>query len=110
MKVLLDENLPHALRHHLSRHDVMTAHYAGLAGIRNGRLLEAAAQAGFEVMVTKDQSIEYQQNLERLPLPIVVIESADSRIETLVHVIPQIEAALDELEFLRMDWNVKTVG
>jgi hypothetical protein len=47
MRVLLDENLPHALRRHLSHHETITAAYAGLAGYPNGALLKAAAEAGF---------------------------------------------------------------
>ena len=42
MKVLLDENLAHALRQWLVGHDVYTAAYAGFAGLKNGKLLEAA--------------------------------------------------------------------
>jgi hypothetical protein len=44
MRVLLDENLPHALRRHLSHHRTVTASYAGLAGYKNGALLKAAAK------------------------------------------------------------------
>jgi hypothetical protein len=50
MRVVLDENLPHALRNHLLGHEVMTAAYAGFAGLKNGALLKAASDGGFEVL------------------------------------------------------------
>ena len=52
LKVLLDENLPHTLRHHLAHHDTMTAAYAGFAGHKNGAFLDAAEAGGFDVLVT----------------------------------------------------------
>jgi hypothetical protein len=62
-KVLLDENLPHALRNHLTNHDVVTAAYAGLAGYKNGALLRAATEAGFDVLVTANKTLPFEQNL-----------------------------------------------
>jgi hypothetical protein len=63
VKVLLDENIPHVLRAHLAHHDTYTVAYLGWAGLKNGRLLEAAGTAGFDVLVTGDLSMTYQQNL-----------------------------------------------
>jgi hypothetical protein len=60
--VLLDENVPHALRRQLSKHDTITAAYAGLAGLKNGALLKAAIEAGFEVVVTGDKTLQYEQS------------------------------------------------
>ena len=63
MKVLLDENLPHPLRHHLQQHETTTAAFAGFAGLKNGKLLDAAEDAGFQVLVTGDKTLHYEQNL-----------------------------------------------
>jgi hypothetical protein len=57
MKLLLDENLRHALRHELPGHDVFTAHYLGWSGISNGELLNRAAAAGFEAILTMDSAV-----------------------------------------------------
>lgn len=54
MKVLLDENLDHALRPLLGEHEVVTAAYMGWAGLKNGELLRAAERGGIEVLVTGD--------------------------------------------------------
>ena len=58
MKILLDENLPHDLRHFLPAHEVFTVAYMGWPGIENGELLERAGDSGFDVMLTKDSGVE----------------------------------------------------
>ncbi|SNS95723.1 hypothetical protein SAMN05421770_103222 [Granulicella rosea] len=62
MIVLLDENLPHSLRLALAGHDVRTVAYMGWAGVKNGELLALAEAAQFQVFVTADQNLKYQQN------------------------------------------------
>jgi hypothetical protein len=63
LKVLLDENIPHDLRPFLRHHETFTAAYMGWAGLTNGQLLDAAEKEGFEVLVTGDLSLKYQQNM-----------------------------------------------
>ncbi len=65
MKVLLDENLPHRLRHTLGGHEAFTVSYLNWAGLKNGELLTAAEQAGFEVFITGDQTLSYEQNFSK---------------------------------------------
>ena len=69
MKVLLDENLPHPIRLELPGHDVITTAYMKWSGIENGELLRRAAEAAFDVVITNDRGLEYEQNLEALPGP-----------------------------------------
>ena len=73
MRLLLDENLPHQMRLELPGHDVFTAAYMGWAGVENGELLRLAAADGFDALVTNDRGLEYQQNLDELPLAVVVV-------------------------------------
>jgi hypothetical protein len=80
MRVLLDENLPHKLRGHLSRHETVTASYAGLVGHKNGALLKAAEDAGFDVLVTGDTTLRYEQNLTSRKLAIVCLSANSWRI------------------------------
>ena len=63
-KVLLDENIPQRLRLHLDNHEVVTTGFKGWAGLSNGALLDAAERAGIDVLVTADQGLNYQQNLQ----------------------------------------------
>jgi hypothetical protein len=63
MRILIDECIDERFRNSFSNHDCQTARYAGLAGLQNGELLAAAETAKFDVFLTADQGIEYQQNL-----------------------------------------------
>jgi hypothetical protein len=80
MKLLLDENLPHQLRHELPGHGCSTVAYMGWAGVENGDLLTRAAQAGFDALLTMDAGIPYEQNLVNLPLAVVAIRAASNDI------------------------------
>ena len=61
MRILIDECIDERFRDSLTAHDCQTARYAGLAGLRNGELLQAAEAARFNVFLTVDQGIEYQK-------------------------------------------------
>jgi predicted nuclease of predicted toxin-antitoxin system len=75
MKVLLDENLPHKLRAHLVQHETATVAYLGWGGLKNGELLQAAEDAGFEVFVTGDLALARQQNLAARRIAIVSLSA-----------------------------------
>ena len=76
-RILLDENLPHKLRHLLRGHDVRTVAYQGWAGLSNGELLRAVEEAGFEVMITADHGIRYQQNRKNSSVGLIVLSDND---------------------------------
>ena len=98
MKVLLDENLPHDLRALLMpMHDVYTVAYLGWSALENGALLSQAAAKGFDVLVTKDQGLEYQQNLTSLPLAVVVLRAKTNKIDDLRPLVPALLAGLSSL-------------
>lgn len=80
MKVLLDHNLPHKLRSELvtlSQHDIATASYMGWRALRNGELLRAAEHNGFDVFVTGDQTLVYEQNLTGRRLAILALTATN---------------------------------
>jgi len=93
MKVLLDENLPHSLRNDLGVYEAFTVRYMGWSGLRNGDLLSVAEEAGFEVFVTGDQTLAYEQSLTRLRIAVLVLSTIDRDI--LKSSAPLIVAALD---------------
>jgi hypothetical protein len=80
VKILLDENVPHQLRRHLRHHDTATVAYMGWSGWKNGVLLSAAEAAGFDVLVTGDLSLEYQQNLAGRHIAVVSLSVQNWRI------------------------------
>jgi hypothetical protein len=74
-RVLLDENVPHDLRHHLVQHETMTAAHAGFAGYKNGELLDAAEAAGFDILVTGDRTLHYEQDLSGRAVALVSLSA-----------------------------------
>ena len=75
MKILLDENIPHDLRQYLDHHDTFTAAYLGWSGLKNGELLKAAETQGFDVLVTGDLSLRYQQNMAGRKIAVVSLSA-----------------------------------
>ncbi len=72
MKILFDQGTPVPLRDHLNDHVVETAFELGWSNLENGELLEAA-EASFDLFITTDQQIRYQQNLAGRKLAILVL-------------------------------------
>jgi hypothetical protein len=70
MRVLLDEQLPRHLVREIAGHDVSTVQQRGWAGLKNGELLRVAADAHFDVLVTADRNLQFQQNLSQSRLGI----------------------------------------
>ncbi len=96
MRILLDENLPHKLRLLLPGHDVRTAAHQGWAGLTNGELLRAASNAGFEVILTADKGIRYQQNRKNYQLALIVLSDNDESV--IVANVRAILAAIDVIQ------------
>ena len=76
MLVLFDQGTPAPLRRHLLHHTVRTAFQEGWANLANGELLAAAESRGFEVFVTTDKNLRYQQDLSVHRIAVVVIDFA----------------------------------
>ena len=72
---MFDQGTPVPLRGHLSSHFVSTAYELGWATLKNGELLAAAEKSGFEVLVTTDTNLQYQQNLTQRKIALVVLKT-----------------------------------
>ncbi len=94
MRVLLDECVPRRLRGHLPGHDVRTVPEMGWSGKKNGELLALMAGQGFEALVTVDQSLRHQQNLQAAGVAVVVLVAASNRLADLVPLVHSALAAL----------------
>jgi hypothetical protein len=77
MHILLDHNTPAPLRYSLQGHTVEIAYERGWAELTNGELLAMAESAGFDLMITTDKSIRYQQNLSGRRLSLLVLSTND---------------------------------
>ncbi len=90
MKVLLDENIPERFWRRLGTHEAMTVAYMGWRTYKNGELLKRAEQQGFQVFVTGDQNLSYQQNMTERQIALIVLNTNDRRlIENKLEVIAQ---------------------
>jgi len=98
MKLLLDECLPRKLKNHLPGHECHTVPEAGWAGKKNGELLVLAENSGFEVFLTLDRGLEYEQNLKRRGIAIVLIAAESSQLADLL---PRMPAVLDVVRSIR---------
>ncbi len=91
MRILIDESLPRYLKQILVEHVVFTVQEMGWAGIRNSELL-AKAEFNFDVLLTADKNLRYQQNLSGLALAIIVFPS--NRLSVVKTLAPQVKDAL----------------
>jgi hypothetical protein len=93
VRVLPDECVPRKLRGELLGHDVRTVAEMGWSGIKNGPLLLRAAQK-FDIFLTVEQGIEYQQNPVELALAIIVMLATSNDIDDLRPVMPRVRETL----------------
>ena len=91
IRVLLDENLPRKLKWSLDA-EVVTVPERGWGGFKNGRLLRLAASE-FDVLLTMDRGMEYQQNLREIDLCLMVLSALSNDIDDLLPLAPSINAA-----------------
>lgn len=96
IRVHLDENLPRRLKWSLDTNvvaEVLTVPERGWGGIKNGPLLALAASE-FDVLLTMDRGIAYQQNLSGVDLCMVVLRAVSNDIDDLLPLVPELNATL----------------
>lgn len=98
MRILIDECIDERFRNSLTGHDCQTARFAGLAGLENGELIKAAEVARFDVFLTIDQGIEYQQNITGRKIAIVILRAKSSRLHDLLQLVPACLARLESIQ------------
>ena len=104
MNILFDQGTPVPLRRSLSGHTVSTAYEMGWSGLENGDLLNSAERA-FDLLITTDQNLQYQQNLTGRRLAILVLPTT-SWLEIRNH-LAEISAAVDQIrpgEYRELRW------
>ena len=90
MKVLLDECVDARLVGHFTEFEFHTVHDHGWSGITNGRLL-TLAQAEFDVFVTVDRNLAFQQNIPKFSLAVILVYSVSNRLSDLIPLVPEIQ-------------------
>lgn len=103
MRILFDQGTPVPLRKMLPEHLVITAYECGWQTLENGSLIAAAEADGFEVIITTDQNLKYQQNLQRRNISILVLTSTSwPRIREYVSAIQEALNNLEPSSFLEV--------
>ena len=98
MRVLPDECVPKRLGRELTGHAVRTVPQEGWSGKKNGELLRLMSAAGFEVLLTVDQGIRHQQNLQAAGVAVVVMFGASNQLADLAPLMPDVLIALNTIQ------------
>jgi predicted nuclease of predicted toxin-antitoxin system len=96
MRILLDESLPRDLALLIVGHDVSTVRDEGWSSVKNGKLLALAA-ARSDDFITVDRNLEFQQNLTKLPVAVVVLLARKNRVQDIEPLLPELEKLLNHL-------------
>ena len=97
MRLLLDECVPRRLRRELSDHEVRTVPEMGWAAKENGELLRLASNS-FDAFITTDQRLNYQQNVSRFPIAVIVLVARRNKIEFLIPLAPELRRVLPQVQ------------
>jgi predicted nuclease of predicted toxin-antitoxin system len=97
MRILLDESIPRKFGFLLSDHFVRTVQQMGFGGLVNGKLLKAAS-SDFDVLISGDQNMSYQQNANTLPMSVIVLIAKNNKLESFVPLVPKLFKVLDALD------------
>ena len=94
MKLLLDECAPRRLKNQFPNHQVQTVVDLGLSGVRNGELLRQAVANGFDVLITVDQRLRFQQKIPQFDLAVVILVAKPCRYPQLKALVLKVLTAL----------------
>ncbi len=93
MKILLDECIDRKLAREFSGYQVKTVPQMGWAGVKNGQLL-SLAEAEFDVFITVDRNLSFQQNLPQFDIAVIVLQAPSNRLIELKPLVPEVLAVL----------------
>ena len=96
MKVLLDENIPEELKADLSAHEVYSIREMGWKGKKNGELIQNLVKERFEILLTADKNMQYQQNLKKIPIVLIVLKVKMNIYPVIQLMVPNILRALKQ--------------
>ena len=97
MRVLLDECIDWRLSRSIVGHDVKTAHQMSWASVKNGELLSLASEH-FDVFVTVDRNLSFQQSLTSIPIAVVILHAKTNRLDDLQRLVPALLSALESVQ------------
>ena len=97
MRLLLDECLPRTLKKEFRGHKIQTVPEMGWAGKKNGELLRLAEKE-FDAFITLDQNLQYQQNLSKSSMAVILLSVKNNRYESVEPLVPKILTSLNRIQ------------
>ncbi|QLE57971.1 DUF5615 family PIN-like protein [Nostoc sp. TCL26-01] len=97
MRILLDECAPRPLKRELADYEIRTVVEMGWSGKKNGELLRLMSQEGFTVLLTTDQNLRYQQNLQQARVAVVVLVAPSNKLSDLLPLILETRDVLNAI-------------
>ena len=97
MRILLDECAPRPLKREFADYEIRTVVEMGWSGKKNGELLQLMGQEGFTLLLTTDQNLRYQQNLQQAGVAVVVLVAPSNKLSDLLPLIPDTRNVLNTI-------------
>ena len=101
MKILLDECVTKKLKRYLEEFEVFTVTESGWSGIKNGKLISLCVENGFDILLTIDKNLMFQQNPDKISITIVVLNSTTSKVEDLITFLPSFKSQVNTFQKFR---------
>ncbi len=98
MKILLDECVTKRLKTHLPEHEVFTVTNMNWNGFKNGKLLQLCVDNSFDILLTIDKNLMFQQNISKYKITIAVLNSETSKLEELVLFLKSFNSQVDKFD------------
>lgn len=95
MRILLDECVTKKVKRYLNEFEVSTVAEAEFSGLKNGKLLKAAVEKNFDILLTIDKNIDHQQNVGKFAIAIVILDVFRSHIKYIEPLIPKFKKQID---------------
>lgn len=95
MKIIIDECVPHIVKKRLPERQIKTVQEMGWAGVKNGELLKLV-EAEFDIFITSDKNLPYQQSLQNRNFAILLLPS--NQVPIIENLLPQIDEVLEEIQ------------
>jgi hypothetical protein len=98
MKILLDECVTKHLKPYFSEYEIRTVNEMNWGGVKNGELMKLCVDHHFDILLTIDKNLQYQQNLNIYPVAIVILNCHSSKIEDLREFVPAFNLLAKDFE------------
>ena len=98
MKVLLDECITKKVKPFLSEFEIFTVNEMGWSGVKNGQLMKLCIENNFDILLTIDKNLRFQQNLQNYNITIIILDTKSSKKEDIISLLPKFKLEINEFQ------------